>query len=82
MVKEIDIRKISFPNVDQSFSDLVNKYFFKRYSGQMRAASKARDEVLATGLITEKLLDYYYTEIWEPHQTAGETAQETSEEED
>lgn len=48
----------------------------------MRAASKARDEVLATGLITEKLLDYYYTEIWEPQQTAGETAQETSEEED
>lgn len=78
MIKEIDVRKIHFPNVNQEFSDAVNKYFFKKLSGQSRAAEKAKKEVLSTGMIDEKLLDYYYNEIWLPEQSvAGDSEVES-----
>lgn len=77
MIKEIDVRKIHFPNVSTEFSDAVNKYFFKKLSGQSRAAEKAKREVLETGMIDEKLLNYYYNEIWLPGQsTVGDSEDE------
>lgn len=79
MIKEIDVRKIHFPNVTQEFSDAVNKYFFKKLSGQSRAAEKAKKEVLATGMIDEKLLDYYYNEIWLPGQSVADDQEVESE---
>lgn len=79
MIKEIDVRKIHFPNVTQEFSDAVNKYFFKKLSGQSRAAEKAKKEVLATGMIDEKLLDYYYNEIWLPGQSVAGDSEDESE---
>lgn len=79
MIKEIDVRKIHFPNVTQEFSDAVNKYFFKKLSGQSRAAEKAKKEVLSTGMIDEKLLDYYYNEIWLPGQSVAGDSEDESE---
>lgn len=79
MIKEIDVRKIHFPNVTQEFSDAVNKYFFKKLSGQSRAAEKAKKEVLSTGMIDEKLLDYYYNEIWLPGQSVADDQEVESE---